>query len=195
MFIIILTAIIISLVFTYPSFISNTHAQLSEEELNEQRLFSANDDFSSATSPPTSIPLSPSSISSSDSFYNPPVVKDPKQVPNKTEYDAEFGKFIDDQQILDMIYQFDKAIGNDAIANQKKADEHEAKQIARWNLEAEMKANGSMPVCKEGENPLSEWMKEPKTINENGLVEFSVIKETCVEPEKKMGAVILFPID
>lgn len=90
------------------------------------------------------------------------------------------------------------ALGIDPVANQKIADEKEAAQMKQWNIEAEMKANGTMPLCKEGQSPLSDYVKSGAggaTINEKGEVEPGIMKETCMEEKKKMGAILLFPIE
>lgn len=76
--------------------------------------------------------------------------------------------------------------------NQKIADEKEAAQIKQWNMDAERKANGTMPICKEGQHPLSDWMD---SLNESTAIsgDIPINYETCVEPEEEIkGAIILF---
>jgi hypothetical protein len=82
----------------------------------------------------------------------------------------------------------------DPVANQKIADEKEAAQMKQWNTDAQMKANGTMPLCKEGQSPISDWMA---SLNQTDVIngDIPINYETCVEPEKKMGAVILYPIE
>ena len=87
----------------------------------------------------------------------------------------------------------DLIFSDEAKANQKIADEKEAAQIKQYGIDAQMKANGTMPTCREGESPLSKWMKTPKSINEDGTVDFPPIFESCVKPvEEFKGAIILF---
>ena len=81
-----------------------------------------------------------------------------------------------------------------AGTNQKIADEKEAAQMKQFNIDAEREANGTMPICKEGESPLSKWMNTNNvTINEKGEVEFEPMFKSCMEPEEQIkGAIILF---
>ena len=79
-------------------------------------------------------------------------------------------------------------------SNDSTYKERQAAQIKQFNIDAEREANGSMPVCKEGESPLSKWMNTNNaTINENGEVEFEPMFKSCVEPQEEIkGAIILF---
>lgn len=87
--------------------------------------------------------------------------------------------------------------------NQTRVDEFnekrelEAAELKTKQQEALMKSSGPMPICKEGESPISKWMNTNNvTINEKGEVESEPIFESCIKPEKKIGAaIILYPIE
>jgi len=94
--------------------------------------------------------------------------------------------FLEVQQLLGIDPEEQKA--RDEAANAR-----EEAQIKQWNIDEQRKANGSMPICKEGENPLTNWSKS--LVHEDVIKGISpVTYESCMEPEPefKGAAIILF---